>query len=260
MILISSLASRSGWGTSFLTNWGLLFAAAAQEIGGTISPLVINGTELQVHEVFPALWFAERYPKLIEGDDRRRGLWEAFERIKEGVIWETTANDSGALYVASPIDAAMFYEALLYQTREIDPMTLFNNIPWHPEVRHSSESLFIKGEYVNSVLEAAKMFIDTVKLRTGHPVGKDSKPLDGVKLIEHAFGSKPPVLKFNDLKTQVDENEQRGLSLIAQGTVSAFRNPKGHLPKAAITLGPYEALEQLAVISYLMRRLDSAQT
>jgi len=120
----------------------------------------------------------------------------------------------------------MFYEALLCQTREIDPVTLFNNIPWHPEVRHSSESLFIKGEYMNSVLEAAKMFIDTVKLRTGHPVGRDGKPLDGVKLIEHTFGSKPLVLKFNNLKTQADENEQRGLSLIAQGAVSAFRNPK----------------------------------
>ena len=243
-------------------NWrrGLLFAAAAQEIGGTIPPLVINGTELQVYEVFPALWFAERYPKLIEGEDRRRGLWEAFERIKEGVLWEAIANDSGALYVPSPIDAAMFYEVLLCQTRAIDPVTLFNNIPWHPEVRHSSESLFVKGEYEMAIFQAAIKLIDTVKNRTSHPVDKNGKPLDGIDLMIHAFNSKTPALKFNNLKSLAEQNEQRGLCLIAQGIVSAVRNPKGHVPKATLALGPYEALEQLAVISYLMRRLDSAHT
>ncbi|HUE83658.1 MAG TPA: TIGR02391 family protein [Pyrinomonadaceae bacterium] len=65
-------------------------------------------------------------------------------------------------------------------------------------------------------------------------------------------------MKFNSLSNLADQNEQTGLSLIAQGIATGLRNPKGHQPKAAIQLGPYEALEQLAVISYLMKRLDAA--
>lgn len=238
----------------------LLFAAAAHELNGNIAPLAINGSDLQVHDIFPALWFAERYPQLIEGEERRRGMWEAFDLLKEGISLEDTPGDTGVLYTATPIDIAMFYEALLRQTQDIDQVSLFNNMPWHPEVRRAAESLFIKSEYTNAVLEAAKLFVHEVKNKAGNPIDKNGKPLDGGPLMEKVFGSKKPILKFNDLRDQTEENEQRGLALIAQGTVSALRNPKGHLPKALISLGPYEAFEQLAVISYLMRRLDSAHT
>ncbi len=241
-------------------NWRrcLLFNAAACELKGTISPLALNGSDLQVYEVIPALWFAECYPKLVDGDDRRRGVWEAFERVKEVISWEDSTDENAALYTASPVDAAMFYEALLCRTREMDPVTLFKNLPLHPEVRLSAESLFIKGEYVNAVFEAAKMFVDAVKCRAGNPVDKNGKPIDGVPLIQYTFESKPPKLKFNNLGTLAEQNEHDGLALIARGVTSAFRNPKGHLPKASISLSADEALEQLATISYLMKRLDSA--
>jgi uncharacterized protein (TIGR02391 family) len=243
-------------------NWrrGLIFAAAAWELGEKLPPFVINGAELQAHEVFPALWIAERYSNLIEGEERRRGVWEAFERIKEGVNFDGAMNSGDLLYPASLIDVAMFYEALCSQTSQIDPATLFGNIPWHPEIRLSSENLFTKGEYVMAVFQAAVTFIDSVKKRSHHPTDAKGKPLDGVDLMVCAFGSKSPILKSNALRDQADENEQRGLSLIAQGIVSAVRNPKGHTPQVNIILGPYEALEQLAIISHLMRRLDVATT
>ncbi|HLF27719.1 MAG TPA: TIGR02391 family protein [Anaerolineae bacterium] len=244
-----------------LENWRrrLLFAAAAHELKGTISPFYIQGSDLEVHEIFPALWFAGRYPSLVKDEDSRRGTWEAFDRLKEGISLESSANGGGILYTASPIDVAMLYEALLNQTRAIDPVTLFNNIPFHPEIRRAAESLFVKGEYVMSVFQASVVFIDAVKNRSGYPTDKAGKPLDGVDLMVHAFGSKSPALKFNELKTQAERNEQRGLSCIAEGLVSAFRNPKGHVPAPNIALDPYEALDQLATISYLMRRLDSSR-
>lgn len=127
----------------------------------------------------------------------------------------------------------------------------------------SADSLFIKGEYVNAVFEAAKSFIEAVKHQAGNPVDKNGKPLDGVVLIDNIFhrtSSKTPTLKFNALASLADQNEHDGLYYVARGIAQAFRNPKGHLPKAAIALTPYEALEQLATISYLMRRLDAAQT
>ncbi len=243
-------------------NWrrGLLFAAAASELQGSVPRFAINGDDLQLHEIFPAVWFAERYPHLLDNAERRRGIWEAFEHVRDAINLEMTASGESAFYPASPIDVAMLYEALLSQTRDVDPVTLFNNIPWHPQVRRVSESLFVKGEYVMAVFQAGVLFIDAVKHRAVHPVDKSGRPLDGGPLMSHVFGSKTPALKFNALKDQTDRNEQQGLALMAEGVVSAIRNPKGHLPHTAIVLGPYEALEQLAVISYLMRRLDAAQT
>lgn len=242
-------------------NWrrSVLFAAAAYELGGNISPFVVEGVKLEVHEVFPVLWGVERYSGFVKDEGMRRGIWEAFERVREGVNLEASLSEGETLYPASPIDVAMLYEALLHQTRQIDPVILFNNLPWHPKIRQAAESLFIKGEYVMAVFQASVVFVDTVKMRTNHPVSKSGKPLDGVDLIVNAFGTKNPLLKLNDLKTLADENEQRGLACIAEGIVSAVRNPKGHVPQSNITLDPYEALEQLATISYLMRRLDATK-
>jgi uncharacterized protein (TIGR02391 family) len=242
-------------------NWRrqLLFAAAAFELNVNISPFLIDTQELEVYDVFPALWFVERYPKLIKGDEARRNIWETFDRVKDGISLETSpASNASLLYTASPLDIAMLFEALLHQTHEIDPVTLFNNMRWHPEVRRVSESLFVKGEYVSSVLEASKLFIEAVKTQAGHPTDSAGQLLDGFKLMERVFVGKSPILKFNAMSNPSEIDEQRGLGHIAEGVVSAFRNPKGHIPALSIFLEPHEALEQLSTISYLMKRLDLA--
>lgn len=236
----------------------ILFAAATQEIGGTTPQFDFNIPELKIHEIFPALWFAARYPNSIRDELVRRGLWQSFESIRESVNLSLISNGQETLYPASPIDVAMLYEALLNQTMNIDPAVLFNNIPLHPVIRQAAESLFIKAEYVMAVFQASVTFVDAVKKNAGYPSDKNQNPLDGGPLMEHVFLSKPPKLKFNNLSSQAEKDEQRGLGLIAQGVVSAVRNPKGHTPKIAIVLDPYEALEQLATISYLMKRLDMA--
>jgi uncharacterized protein (TIGR02391 family) len=244
-------------------NWPrcMSFSAASYELKGTISSLAVKGSDLQAYEVIPALWFAERYPKLLDSDDRRRSFWEAFERIKEGISWEDNNGENAALYAPSPVDTAMFYEALLCRTGEIDAVALFKNLPLHPEVRQAAESLFIKGEYVNAVFEAMKTFIEKVKNRAGNPVNSSGMALDGVVLLENVFsrqGSRVPPLKFTDLNNLAEEDEHDGLYFIARGIQKAFRNPAGHLPRTSIPLSPGEALEKLATISYMMKRLDSA--
>jgi len=234
----------------------VLFAAAAETVGAPVQPLVFDIATLKAHEIIPLVWLAERSPTLIDGAARRSGVWEAFERLKEGIALDERDAGAGMLHTASPVDLAMLYEAVLAKTQQTDFVALFNNMPWHPVVRGAAASLFLKGEYVSAVFEAAKVCIDEVKQKAGHPQG-GGKPLDGVNLITHSFGGKAPRLKFTSLSTQSDENEHRGLALIAEGVVSALRNPKGHLPGSAIPLEAEEALEQLAMISYLMRRLDN---
>jgi uncharacterized protein (TIGR02391 family) len=236
----------------------VLFAAAGKELNVSLAPLVFDPNKMQSYDLIPAIWLAENYPDLIEGEERRRGLWEAFEHVKNGIGLDDDIDASGSLYTASTIDVAMLYEAVQNQTREPNPVTLFRNIPFHPDVQLAAKSLFCNGEYVNAVFEAGKLFIDAVKHKAGNPVDKFGKPLDGATLMNNVFSSKPPKLKFNPLANLADQNEQTGLSMIAQGIAIGLRNPKGHQPKAAIQLGPYEALEQLAIISYLMNRLDTS--
>jgi len=241
-------------------NWRrrVLFAAAADELGAGVHPFPVDARDLSVYDLFPVIWFAARYASVARDDGLLTALWQAFERVKEGISLELTSLDKDSLYPASPIDAAMLYEALLLQTQEVNPVTLFNNLPWHPAVRQAAESLFVSREYVMAVFQAAVTFIDAVKSSTGYPTDKNGKQLDGVVLMVAAFDGNSPLLKFNNLQCPSDHNEQRGLALMAEGIVSAVRNPKGHVPKGAITLTPYEALEQLGIISYLMRRLDRA--
>lgn len=226
----------------------VLFAAAANVLGGAPRPLAFNVADLAVHEVIPVLWLTERSPQLVDGEDRRRGVWEAYERLKDGIVLDDL----------TPIDLAMLYEAVVSKTRQPDFIALFNTMPWHPAIRVAAGSLFVKGEYVAAVFEAAKVFVDAVKQRAGHPHDSNGKPLDGGPLMTYTFGGRTPRIKFTSLSNQTEQNEHRGLALIAEGIVSALRNPKGHLPGAAIALTPEEALEQLATISYLMRRLDTA--
>jgi uncharacterized protein (TIGR02391 family) len=247
-------------GNALPGNWRrcFLFAASAYELNAKISSISIDPMELQTYDIFSALWFAEQYPDLLD-TKIREGMWEAFEILYEGINLDAFETDEEVLFPASPIDISMLHEALVFQTKKINPNTLFNNMPWHPELRLASESLFIKGEYVNAVFEAAKLFIDSVKNKAGHPADKNGKALDGYLLMQKVFLSKPPILKFNSLSNETDWNEQNGLGRIATGVVTALRNPKGHLPASYISLDPYEALEQLVTISFLMKKLDRAK-
>jgi hypothetical protein len=70
------------------------------------------------------------------------------------------------------------------------------------------------------------------------------------------------LIKFNNfLHEDAGRNEQAGLALIAEGVFKAFRNPKGHKPKdhPLVELDGYEALDQLVIISFLMKRIEEAQ-
>jgi hypothetical protein len=72
------------------------------------------------------------------------------------------------------------------------------------------------------------------------------------------------IIQFNDRLTEGElyaKNEQEGLALICKGVIKAFRHSRAHRPKdhPAIKLDAYEALDQLVIISYLMRRVERAK-
>lgn len=88
-----------------------------------------------------------------------------------------------------------------------------------------------------------------------NPIIHPDQKLDGDRLMNRAFGfeNQEPVIKFNDLMTDEQKDEQRGILNLFKGIVG-IRNRKAH---ENITLDdPLRCLEYLATASLLMRLLD----
>jgi len=80
--------------------------------------------------------------------------------------------------------------------------------------------------------------------------------LDGAPLMRTVFSRNNPVLAFNDLADQGDQDEQEGLMHLFEGAVLAFRNPRAHDLERDT---PEDALECIAFLSMLAKRLDQAK-
>lgn len=65
-----------------------------------------------------------------------------------------------------------------------------------------------------------------------------------------------PLLAFNGLADQTDEDEQEGMMHMFMGVVLALRNPRAH---ALLDDSPELALEYIGVISLLAKRVDQAK-
>lgn len=237
----------------------LLFAAAAIEIGGQASPSVPSVEALAPYDLPTALWFAESYPSTVS-QQWRQDLWRLLDSTHEQILIEVSNPEmlGHELHPASNIDVCMLCIALSSRTADTDPIALFRYLPLHPKVRLASQSLFLTGENVSAVFEAAKALVDEIKQRAGNPTDARGRQLDGRSLVQTVFSGKPPVIGFTALGSQSEVDEHEGLKLITEGIVAAIRNPKGHDPKSRIPLNAHEALDQLTVISYVFRHLDSA--
>ncbi|MGO1264497.1 MAG: TIGR02391 family protein [Brevibacterium aurantiacum] len=66
------------------------------------------------------------------------------------------------------------------------------------------------------------------------------------------------MIKLNALSTATRRNEQRGISLLAEGLFAAFRNPSAHEPRTKWEMSEQDALDVLGAASMVHRRLDSA--
>lgn len=237
----------------------LLFAAASIEIGGRASLPVPPIEDLAPYDLPVALWFAESYPSTVN-PQWRQDLWRLLDSTHEQIVIEVSSPEmlGRELHPASNIDICMLCIALASRTAEADPIALFRYLPLHPKVRLASQSLFLSGENVSAVFEAAKALVDEIKQRAGNPTDAKGRQLDGRSLVQTVFSGKTPIMGFTALGSQSEIDEHEGLKMITEGIVAAIRNPKGHDPKSRIPLTAHEALDQLVVISYVFRHLDSA--
>jgi uncharacterized protein (TIGR02391 family) len=134
----------------------------------------------------------------------------------------------------------------LATTRAID----FSSVVTDTGLRLATGRLYADGHYARAVEEGMKYVSEQVRRRTGLQI-------NGTALMETAFGPKAPLLQLNDLKTQSDEDEQRGFMLIFSGSVAAIRNPRAH--RHGHEDSPEVALELLGWANHLSRLIGSAR-
>jgi uncharacterized protein (TIGR02391 family) len=145
-------------------------------------------------------------------------------------------------------------EAIVEQLQDLAPpsaATAPDQYRFHPEIERVAGQLYRDGHYKAAALEAYIRVIDEVRARSGLAV-------DGDNLINHAFGcdNRTPVVQFNELQTEAEKDEQRGLMFLYKGIVG-LRNSKAHSNQ--LFDDPARAHEYLALASLLMRLLEIAK-
>lgn len=130
------------------------------------------------------------------------------------------------------------------------PSTYFDRLNLHPRIRDVARDLFVDGHTWPAVFEAAKALVNYVKERSSR------HDLDGANLMRTVFSPKNPILVFNDLADQTDQDEQEGMMHMFEGAVQAIRNPGGH----SFPEGPEQrAIEYISFLSLLAYRLQDAK-
>lgn len=126
------------------------------------------------------------------------------------------------------------------------PPPTFDTIRFHSRVRAVSAKLFKDGHYRQAILAACIALNEAVQQRSGRP------DLDGVALMNKVFSPEHPILKFDG-----HPDEQQGFLRLYSGMVFAIRNPRSHQVGETEDLDANEALEGLALVSFLFRALDT---
>jgi uncharacterized protein (TIGR02391 family) len=126
----------------------------------------------------------------------------------------------------------------------------FEGLDLHPRIASVAAELYRDGHYRHAVLDASVSLVNYVKEKSRR------HDLDGAKLMSTVFSKNNPILAFNDLKDQTDEDEQEGMMHLFMGVVLALRNPRAH---ALLDDSPELALEYIGLISLLAKRVDEAR-
>jgi len=135
----------------------------------------------------------------------------------------------------------------------VSRVTNLDNYDFHPEIKKVSDELFKDGHYAQAVEEAFKRAIREVKIIYQE---NTSEILDGDRLMNKAFGctNQTPVIKFNNLETDADKDEQTGIMNLFKGIVG-IRNRKAH--DNVILDDPNRTIEYLGLGSLLLRLLEN---
>ncbi len=120
----------------------------------------------------------------------------------------------------------------------------------HEETR-LAHGLFRNGHLQEAIRKAAQRFLNRLSEQAEYPEQQ------GVALVNLAFSADTPLLAFTPRNTLTERDEHDGYRFLGVGLAVALRNTTTHADDYAFTRA--EALEWLAFISAMHRRLDGVQ-
>ena len=109
----------------------------------------------------------------------------------------------------------------------------------------------LQENYFHAVLEAVKGLAERIRQMSGLTA-------DGAELVNQVLSTKAPILAINSLKTETEVSEQKGIANLLVGLLGAVRNPTAHAPKVTWPMPEQDAMDILALISFVHRKLDVA--
>jgi len=110
---------------------------------------------------------------------------------------------------------------LVILSKGIDMTNLTFNINFDEELFGKFEKEYIDGNFSGAIKTSILYLTECIRERT-------DLDLDGDKLITKTFSSKNPLIKFNNLSTQSEIDEQTGHMMVLQGIYKGIRNPRNH--------------------------------
>lgn len=121
----------------------------------------------------------------------------------------------------------------------------------HPEVATAARSLFESGHFAQAIFEALKALEGRVQAQSGLAEF-------GVDLMRRVFRAKEPLIDVGVESGSSGDAEREGFGHIFAGVSQGIRNPKAH--GLIRQDDPVRAMEYLALVGLLFRRLDDALT
>jgi uncharacterized protein (TIGR02391 family) len=119
-----------------------------------------------------------------------------------------------------------------------------------PKLWEAVRTSFQAGNYSAAILDAIHLLSDVVR-------EKADLEGDGVTLVGSALGGTVPRLKVNSLRTESEQNIQRGVEALLRGMYQAIRNPRSHGQHSD---DEKDAVEIIGFIDYLLRIIGRSKS
>lgn len=132
----------------------------------------------------------------------------------------------------------------------LDLAAIIDRLELHPALKDDCITMFRNGHLNEAVRKALERFEKRIQdaVSDHATIGKN--------LMAKAFKRDCPAIAINALTTGNDESEQEGFMLLTMGAMAGMRNLYSH--GDVDTMSAMDALERLAFVSLLFKRVDEA--
>jgi uncharacterized protein (TIGR02391 family) len=136
-------------------------------------------------------------------------------------------------------------------TEGSEPASIFARLVTEPEIQRVSSDLCVSGHYNLSVAEAYKAVDKFVADRV------PALMQTGTSLMDQIFAPTAPYLRWSEMETASEIDEQKGYHRLYSGAMLGIRNPTTH--EFGWVDEPELALELIVFAQHLLRKAKAAQ-